>query len=135
MSEGGDLQLSSDFAQRLQALCKDNGMFFIVDEVQTGVAQTGKFWGHEHWNLPESPDYMTFAKKFLSCGVYYKEESKMNHAFRHFNTFFGDPVRAVLTSTLNKVIDEDNLMDLAIETGAQLEKDLQSLSTKYPQYI
>lgn len=92
-------------------------------------------WGHEHWNLPTPPDYMTFAKKMLSCGVYYKDESKMYTPFRHFNTFFGDPVRAILTAELNKVIKEDNIIDLVNEVGDHLKEGLDGLSKKYPMLI
>ena len=48
--------------------------------------------------------------------------------FRHFNTFFGDPVRAILTMHLNKAIKEDNLVELAVETGAHLETKLNELA-------
>ena len=135
MSEGGDLEISGDYARRLQALCKERGMYFIVDEVQTCTALTGKYWGHEHWDLPEAPDYVTFAKKMLSCGVYYKDESKLRHGYRHFNTFFGDPVRAILTQYLNKYVKEDNLLDLVNETGDFLRQGLQELSKKHPTLI
>ena len=47
MSEGGDNQISSEFAQGLQDITKDLGIYFIVDEVQTGVCMTGSFWAHE----------------------------------------------------------------------------------------
>ena len=66
----------------------------IVDEVQTGVCGTGKFWAHEHWNLDSPPDFVTFAKKMLSCGFYHNHDTRVKQAFRHFNTFMGDPVRA-----------------------------------------
>ena len=71
MSEGGDNQLSAEFAQGLQDISKEYGAYFIVDEVQTGVCQTGSFWAHEQWNLRESPDFVTFAKKMLSSGFYH----------------------------------------------------------------
>ncbi|EDO31358.1 predicted protein, partial [Nematostella vectensis] len=47
---------------------------FIVDEVQTGVGSTGKFWAHEHWDLDEAPDFVTFSKKMAIGGFYYKHE-------------------------------------------------------------
>jgi 4-aminobutyrate aminotransferase/(S)-3-amino-2-methylpropionate transaminase len=135
LSEGGDLHISSDFAQRLQAWCKENDIAFIVDEVQTGVAQTGKQWGHDHWDLPYAPNYVTFAKKMLSCGVYYTEDLKMATPFRHFNTFMGDPARAVLTNSMLKMVEEDNLAELAIETGEHLTKGLNALAEKHPIFI
>lgn len=45
---------------------------FIVDEVQTGMALTGKMWAHDHWGLEESPDIVIFAKKMVAAGFYYK---------------------------------------------------------------
>jgi len=89
----------------------------IVDEVQTGVCSTGKMWAHEHWNLTTPPDFVTFAKKMLSCGFYHKHETKVQTGFRHFNTFMGDPVRAQLTAAQNKFIIEDKLAENSERTG------------------
>jgi len=47
---------------------------FIVDEVQSGMAITGKMWAHEHWELEESPDIVIFAKKMICSGYYLKEK-------------------------------------------------------------
>lgn len=77
MSEGGDNQLSAEFAQGLQDITKELGIYFIVDEVQTGVCNTGTFWAHEQWNLREAPDFVTFAKKMLSCGFKIDELCQM----------------------------------------------------------
>ena len=103
-SEGGDNYLSNEFARGVRKLTSERGMYMIVDEVQTGVCGTGKFWAHEHWDLPTPPDFVTFAKKMLSCGFYHKSETKLEQPYRHFNTFFGDPVRAQLSAAQNKVI-------------------------------
>ena len=53
-------------------------MAFIVDEIQTGVGATGKFWAHEHWNLPEPPDFVTFAKKMLTGGFFCTPKWKLD---------------------------------------------------------
>lgn len=135
MAEGGDNHLSSEFAHGLQALTKELGIYLIVDEVQTGVAQTGKFWAHEHWNLPSPPDYVTFAKKMLSCGVYYSDKDMMATAYRHFNTFMGDPVRAVLTAKMNETVKEDKLIELCQEVGEHLQDGLRKIAAKYPKYV
>lgn len=47
-------------------------MGFIIDEVQTGCGATGKFWAHEHFNLSDSPDIVSFSKKMLTGGFYKK---------------------------------------------------------------
>ena len=57
--------------QALQKICKDNGAIFLLDEVQTGGGPTGKMWAHEHFDLPEAPDIVSFSKKMqtgkLAC--------------------------------------------------------------------
>jgi len=50
------------------------GLGLLIDEVQTGCGATGKFWAHEHFNLPDAPDIVTFSKKMLTGGFYLKPE-------------------------------------------------------------
>jgi len=133
MSEGGDNYLSPAYAQGLQDITQENKAYFIVDEVQTGVCQTGTFWAHEQWNLRDAPDFVTFAKKMQACGFYHNENTRMTTPFRHMNTFMGDPVRALLCSEQNKVIKEDCLSELAAETGAFLSEKLIALSKRFPE--
>lgn len=60
----------------LQKICKKHGAALIADEVQTGMGVTGKFWAHEHWNLPTPPDFVTFAKKMAATGFYHSAETR-----------------------------------------------------------
>jgi len=55
-SEGGDNHASPNFFKGLRALTRKHNILMIVDEVQTGVGATGKFWAHDHWNLDDPPD-------------------------------------------------------------------------------
>lgn len=134
-SEGGDNYLSGEFAQGVRDLTLEKGIFMIVDEVQTGVCATGKFWAHEHWNLTTPPDFVTFAKKMLSCGFYHRDETRMMQGYRHFNTFFGDPVRAQLSACQNKIIKADKLDEVAMRTGAHLQGRLAELEKKHPRFV
>ena len=93
----------------MRDLTTELGIFMLVDEVQTGVGGTGKFWAHEHWNLTSPPDFVTFAKRMLSCGFYHRNETSGHQQYRHFNTFFGDSVRSILTAAQNRIIEEDGL--------------------------
>ena len=63
---------------------------------------------------------MTFAKKMISSGFYHSDETKMVTPMRHHNTFYGDPVRAILTKTQNQIIKEDNLIQNCKNTGEYL---------------
>ena len=49
-------------------------MGLLMDEVQTSCGVTGKFWAHEHFNLTDTPDVVTFSKKMQTGGFYNKDE-------------------------------------------------------------
>lgn len=137
-AEGGDNHASPAFFQKLRALTKKHNVLLIADEVQTGVGSTGKFWAHEHWNLPADspPDMVTFAKKAQTAGYYYgNPELRPNKAWRQFNTWMGDPARAIL---FRGIIDEIERLDLVNQTarvGKYLFGKLEVLAKKYPQDI
>ena len=50
-----------------------------------------RMWCHEWFDLEEAPDIVTFSKKMLTGGLYYKPELKPKQAWRIFNTWVGDP--------------------------------------------
>jgi len=50
-SEGGDNHASPSFFQGVREITRKHNVLLIVDEVQTGVGATGKFWAHDHWEL------------------------------------------------------------------------------------
>ena len=53
----------------------------IVDEVQTGIGATGKYWAHEHWNLDTPPDIVSFAKKAVVCGFYLNKKMRAHYLY------------------------------------------------------
>ena len=135
MAEGGDNYVSPNFAQKLRALTKELGIYMIVDEVQNGVAVSGDFWAHEHWNLDSPPDFVTFAKKMISSGFYHSEETRMVTPYRHFNTWMGDPARAYLTAEQNAIIREDDLCNQARVSGSYLHEKMLELQEAEPDFI
>ena len=130
--EGGDNRASVDFYRGVQKVAKKHGAAFIVDEVQTGVATTGKFWAHEHWNLETPPDFVTFSKKMQASGFYHKASHKAPHPYRNFNTWIGDPARAYQLKVTLEVIKQEKLVDLAATTGAHLNAGLADLTKRFP---
>ncbi|KAK3728626.1 hypothetical protein QZH41_011700 [Actinostola sp. cb2023] len=131
-AEGGDNHASPEFFRSLQAICKELGTTFIVDEVQTGGGATGKFWGHDHWNLVEPPDIVTFSKKMATGGFFYKPEYRPDAPFRIFNTWMGDPNKLIVLREVIKIIEKDNLIEKTNEVGKELLKGLAQLESKYP---
>lgn len=89
----------------------------MIDEVQTGLAATGKFWAHEHFNLAGPPDIVTFAKKMQIGGYFCKEELRPDDTFRVFNTWIGEPSRLVLLEAILETVRKENLIEATNETG------------------
>jgi 4-aminobutyrate aminotransferase/(S)-3-amino-2-methylpropionate transaminase len=135
-SEGGDNHASPAFFQGLRDITKRNNVLFIVDEVQTGVGATGKFWAHEHWNLTTPPDMVTFSKKAQTAGYYFgNNDLRPNMPYRQFNTWMGDPARAILFRSIIREIERLDLVKNAETTGDYLYEGLERLAERYPKDI
>ncbi|KAJ6264038.1 4-aminobutyrate aminotransferase [Drechslerella dactyloides] len=132
-SEGGDFHASPTFFQGLRDITLKNNVLLIVDEVQTGVGATGKFWAHMHWNLTTPPDIVTFSKKAQTAGYYFGNPLlRPNMPYRQFNTWMGDPARVLLFNTIIDEVERLNLVEHTADTGAYLYSGLEQLSQKYP---
>jgi len=130
LAEGGDRYASDDFFRKLVAIAKKNGIYFIADEVQTGVGATGKMWAHEWWGLDSGVDMVTFAKKAQACGFYYTDELISNPNTRIFNTWMGDPVKLVLMNKVIEVIQRDSLLKHSLKLGDYLINGLRSIENE-----
>ncbi|PVH86537.1 4-aminobutyrate aminotransferas-like protein [Cadophora sp. DSE1049] len=132
-SEGGDNHASPAFFRGLRALTKKHNVLMIVDEVQTGVGATGKFWAHDHWNLDTPPDMVTFSKKAQTAGYYFgNPELRPNKPYRQFNTWMGDPARALLFRAIIKEIERLDLVNHTAKVGDYLYAGIESLAKQYP---
>lgn len=135
-SEGGDNHASPAFFRGLREITKRNNVLFIVDEVQTGVGATGKFWAHEHWNMAEPPDMVTFSKKAQTAGYYFgNSDLRPNKPYRQFNTWMGDPAKAILFRAIIEEIERKNLVENTAEVGEYLYAGLERLAQQYPNEI
>jgi acetylornithine/N-succinyldiaminopimelate aminotransferase len=93
--EGGVRVVSPEFLKALRKICDDNGLLLILDEIQTGVGRTGKFFAHE-W-LGITPDIMTVAKGIgggfpLGAVLATREASQGMTAGTHGTTYGGNPL-------------------------------------------
>lgn len=134
-SEGGDNFATPYFFQNLQRICKENNVIFIIDEVQTGLCATGRLWAHEHFDLPFSPDIMTFAKKMQTGGYFYNKKLRVDTAYRIFNTWLGDPVRILYLESIIETIKRDQLLELNQKVGSYMLDHLKSFCQNYPHLI
>lgn len=135
-SEGGDNHATPFFFQGLREITKKHNVLLIVDEVQTGVGATGKFWAHEHWGLSSPPDIVTFSKKAQTAGYYFgNDDLRPNKPYRQFNTWMGDPARAILFRAIIQEIQRLDLVSSTAATGDYLFSGLERLAEKYPAEI
>ncbi|KAJ4432075.1 hypothetical protein ANN_20689 [Periplaneta americana] len=134
-SEGGDNEASPYFFQELQKITKKNGAALLIDEVQTGGGPTGKMWCHEHFNLDEAPDVVTFSKKMQLGGYFHKPEFKPQQPYRVFNTWMGDPAKLVLLQGVLDVVRRDSLLDLVQTTGKKLMQGLRNFEQEFPHLL
>lgn len=135
-SEGGDNHASPAFFQGLRDITKRTKVLFIVDEVQTGVGATGKFWAHDHWNLSSPPDMVTFSKKAQTAGYYFGNPAlRPNKPYRQFNTWMGDPARALVYRGIIEEVERLGLVENTRITGDYLFGGLARLAEKYPEHF
>ena len=93
--EGGVNTLNSTFVKEVYKICKEKDIILIFDEVQCGIARTGKLFGYEHFNV--KPDIVTVAKGLgagLPIGGFLCNEN-LSETFNygdHGTTFGGNPV-------------------------------------------
>ncbi|WP_055106029.1 acetylornithine transaminase [Paenibacillus ihumii] len=127
-AEGGVYPVDPDFVQELAALCKKEGLLLIVDEVQTGMGRTGKWFAHEHYGI--EPDIFTSAKGIASglpVGAMLAKEY-LREAFSpgsHASTFGGNPVAAAAVIATIETMLEDSIPQRAEEMGKYLLEQLQ----------
>lgn len=134
-SEGGDNEASPEFFQKLQRICKANGMALLMDEVQTGGGGTGKMWCHEYFNLESPPDVVTFSKKMQLGGYFHNSSFRPKEPFRIFNTWMGEPAKILMLEQVIKTIKQDNLLEQVNKSGKVLKSGLLELEKEFPTII
>uniref|UniRef100_A0A0K3CHQ2 4-aminobutyrate aminotransferase n=1 Tax=Rhodotorula toruloides TaxID=5286 RepID=A0A0K3CHQ2_RHOTO len=132
-SEGGDNHASPSFFKALRTVTRvlSRTVFMIVDEVQTGVGATGAFWAHDKWKLDHPPDFVTFSKKMQAAGFYHAEGTRASLPYRNYNTWMGDPMRALQAREMIGFIKAHGLVAHTAAIGDELYSSLTDLSKRY----
>src|SRR6266852_4239716 len=107
--EGGYISAPKFFLQELQRICRKHGILFVVDEVQSGMGRTGKWWASEHAGI--EPDILCSAKGIASgmpLGAIIARESVMRWGpGAHGTTFGGNPVCLAAALATMDLIDSE----------------------------
>lgn len=131
-SEGGDRHASPAFYRGVQTLAHAYGAAFILDEVQTGVCISGRLWCHEHLDLPEPPDLVTFGKKMQLGGFFAREAWDIRQFGRMYQTRNGDRTRAMLALATLEVVERDRLVEHVANVGEHYLAGLEDLVARFP---
>jgi L-lysine 6-transaminase len=135
-AEGGDNHFRAEFLRALRQLADENEALLIFDEVQSGVALTGRFWAHQHFDV--RPDLVAFGKKMQVCGMLAgprldEEPENVFHVSSRINsTWGGNLVDMVRSQRYLEIIEEDHLVEHAAKVGAHLLKGLEALAASMP---
>jgi L-lysine 6-transaminase len=132
--EGGDNHFRGEFLKRLRAICDENEMLLIFDEVQTGLGTTGRTWCSQHFGV--LPDLMAFGKKVQVCGVMAgpRLDEVPDNAFRlpsRLNSTWGGNYTDMIRSThFLRIIEKENLVENARVVGEHFLGALQQLQNE-----
>ncbi|HEY8676734.1 MAG TPA: acetylornithine transaminase [Candidatus Dormibacteraeota bacterium] len=127
--ESGVVPLPDGVVAGVRALCDERDLLLVVDEVQTGMGRTGRWWAHQHAGI--TPDVMTVAKS-LGGGVpvgavLAAARADVLEPGDHGSTFGGNPLAAAAACAVLRTIEDDNLVDRAARVGEYLRESLLSL--------
>lgn len=136
--EGGVHVPPDEYLQQVRALCDKHDALLIFDEVQTGVARTGKWFAYMHSGV--KPDILTFAKGigggFPVAGFAVPE--RLAHVFKpgdHGGTFGGNPLACAAVYATLTTIKSEGLVDKVAEKGEYFKNKLRKLQEKYPDKV
>src|SRR5271168_717246 len=131
--EGGYVVAPTVFMQELRRICDRHGILLVVDEVQSGVGRTGKWWAVEHTGV--EPDMVCIAKGIASgmpLGVTMSKADIMNWVpGSHASTFGGNPVSIAAALATLDVIEKEGLLQNSTEVGDHMMKRMADWPKKY----
>jgi len=132
--EGGINVATSEFLQAIRRLCDEKGAVMILDEVQTGIGRTGKWFGYQHFDV--EPDIITMAKALGGGTAIGAMMAKAQIAAclvpgKHASTFGGNCLACAAGIATIEAIEEGNLLQHAAEMGRYAQEKLRALKEKY----
>ncbi len=137
--EGGVKVSEFNYFKVVRKICDEYNILLILDEVQTGMGRTGKFFAHEHFGI--TPDIMTIAKG-LGGGVpigAMLATDKVASAFKpttHASTFGGNPlVCAAAVATIETLLEDGFILDQCNRMSEYMKEQLENLKEKFPSLI
>ena len=133
--EGGVNAATPEYMQTIRDLCDENGALMLLDEVQTCMGRTGRWFGYQHYEVV--PDIISMAKA-LGGGVAVgammarPEIAASLVPGTHASTFGGNSLACAAAMAVIEAIEEEKLLDNANTMGRYARQKLEELKEKYP---
>jgi len=135
--EGGFIPVPLAYVKALRKICDDNNILLIADEVQTGIARTGRMFASCYWeDVGLAPDILTFAKSIAAGlplgGITAREEiMQAIPGGRIGGTFGGNALSCAAALTVLEIVERDGLCARAVEIGDKCMKRFLTWKEKY----
>ncbi|MEP5936932.1 MAG: aspartate aminotransferase family protein [Erythrobacter sp.] len=133
--EGGIRPASQEFMQGLRDLADEHDLMLVLDEVQCGVARTGKMYAHEHYGI--TPDVVATAKGigggFPLGACLATEKAARGMTFgTHGSTYGGNPLAMAAGSAVMEAVANEEFLSSVTEKGDRLRARLEQFIGNYP---
>ena len=125
-----------NYLKGLRAVCDEHNWLLMLDEVQSGIGRTGKWFAHQHTSV--QPDVMTLAKGLgsgipIGACLAKGKASKVFTPGKHGSTFGGNPLATSAGYATLTIIEEDKLCSHASKMGALINNEFTKHLKDYPQ--
>lgn len=126
--EAGIIIPDEGYLTGLREICDQNGWLLMLDEIQSGMGRTGKWFAHQHEDI--LPDVITSAKALgngipIGACAARGPAAELIGVGKHGTTFGGNPFASLVASTVIDIIEEEGLLERATEIGKFLKSQLQ----------
>ena len=136
---GGMRLQSPEYLRRLAALCKEEGVLLIADEIAVGMGRTGRMFACDHAGvLPDivclgkslSAGYLPISAAVARASIYETfSDLPEDHTFYHGHTFAGNPIAAAAAVETLKVYEEEGIVAQSAAMGKVLAEELRALAS------
>jgi acetylornithine/N-succinyldiaminopimelate aminotransferase len=132
--EGGIRPATPEYLRTVRQLCDQHGAVMILDEVQSGMGRTGRWYAYQHYDV--EPDVITLAKALgggvaIGAMMARPEIAASLVPGSHASTFGGNPLACAAGIAVIEAIDEENLLTRAEQMGQYLRERLDMLKERH----
>jgi 4-aminobutyrate aminotransferase/(S)-3-amino-2-methylpropionate transaminase len=133
--EGGFIVAPTGYVRALVSFCRENGILFVADEIQTGFGRTGRMFASDHYGI--EPDLVTMAKS-LAGGMPLAAVTGRADVMESIQvggvggTYGGNPVACAAALAVIDQIEKQGLVERARRMGQTLQARLASWKSRYP---